>query len=522
MIIFQGKKYFISPNVHFKKSVMDSPNYEYYLFVNYKTIRIKDAAGIFFEYLIGTEIIEFDNIVSRESKVLNQSYQSINSVLLKYFNLFSDYGWLMEVDNTEIIWDIAKHTYFTQNDGKYYAMNLLYKTVDLISEDIYYILKNKNFTDVNSQMLFQLYTRKYLENTSLETDYTSFLKPPNFKVVSLIFSYDCNLACVYCFEKDNNIKNIMRNDTFEKTIKYIDNLAKENNVLLVFYGGEPLLESNKEYIYRVLQDFKDNSRILFRFITNGIYIREYIKIFDIAKSKIVEFTITIDGPEEVHNSKRISKDGQSSFNKIIDSVCLLNEIGYRVSIRINLSKDNIEHQLELIEYLNIIIKNKSLMRIEYHRVEDKKNLDYQPLSYLDCYQLYCMVKNKSKIKVEFCLPIINLLNNISENENEYPIIEKIYCGINLNRVIDVDGKVYSCNEAMGIEEFYIDNVEHSFQEKHADHVDYKKCKSCNFYLACYGNCALVNYFRHSANSEKECDYKQIENVLKCYLNDRRK
>ena len=56
--------------------------------------------------------------------------------------------------------------------------------------------------------------------------------------------------------------------------------------------------------------------------------------------------MTIDGPKDVHDSRRISCDGKSTFDLLISNVNKLIDSGLDVIVRINVDKENINMNFE--------------------------------------------------------------------------------------------------------------------------------------------------------------------------------
>ena len=116
----------------------------------------------------------------------------------------------------------------------------------------------------------------------------------------------------------------------------------------------------------------------------------------------------------------------------------------------------------MLQLLNNMCINKENIEIEYHRIEDKSNSDFVPVTYLDCFRLYQKAKQISKFKVKFSVPLLVALENVKEHENGFADLCNTCCSMNRNYVIDLDGAVYSCNEAMGIQDFSLADVRDEF------------------------------------------------------------
>ena len=85
-------------------------------------------------------------------------------------------------------------------------------------------------------------------------------------------------------------------------------------------------------------------------ISNGSLISDSI-ITKMKELKIRGVQITVDGPKEIHDQRRISKDHTSSFDAIISNVNKLLKNKIEVVLRINVDKTNESVLSDLIKHL---------------------------------------------------------------------------------------------------------------------------------------------------------------------------
>lgn len=83
-------------------------------------------------------------------------------------------------------------------------------------------------------------------------------------------------------------------------------------------------------------------------ITNG-YLLDADKIEQLNQLRINAIQITLDGPEEVHDTRRLLGSGRPTFRRIIENVRTLMNSSYKgfCSIRVNINKTNIRSFLGL-------------------------------------------------------------------------------------------------------------------------------------------------------------------------------
>lgn len=166
---------------------------------------------------------------------------------------------------------------------------------------------------------------------------------PYFKTLELAFnnqkgmaltivpSFDCNYSCSYCYQ--NNRKNDI-NRMRVSDIKYIEcfvneYLSKSDNCDCVenisILGGEPLLPDNKEIIHSILKTWQ-NCKI--SITTNGTYINDFIRLLD---NENIMVRVSLDGTEEMHYSRRITKC-VDAYNNAILGIRKLLDMSIRTTI----------------------------------------------------------------------------------------------------------------------------------------------------------------------------------------------
>lgn len=182
--------------------------------------------------------------------------------------------------------------------------------------------------------------------------YSDKLKYKKSLVISDTMTFSCNMDCVYCFE--NRTKKIVSNQLIGKRmgeiVKLIDlYLSDIEHLDYVFFGGEPLLDVN--YILSIA-DFLTKRypmiRIDFSLTSNGTLIND--KFIELCKKyNFKEIRITIDGPAQVHNLRRIMKNHVNSYNIILENIKKLCE-NTNITVIINtvLDDNNAKYYFEMV------------------------------------------------------------------------------------------------------------------------------------------------------------------------------
>ena len=174
----------------------------------------------------------------------------------------------------------------------------------------------------------------------------------------------CNLKCTYCtygkFYTDYDIRSDKKIDV-RKAIVLLDflvgkirsyaNYSYRNEVLITFYGGEPLMNINFiKQIVAYVQCYGDES-VNFRFgiTTNGIYLKKYIEYLMDNKFLI---TVSLDGARK-HDKHRKYKNGKSSYDAVYYNLKFIQQkynAYFIENIRFNSVIHNLNNKEEIFDY----------------------------------------------------------------------------------------------------------------------------------------------------------------------------
>ncbi|MFA7171522.1 MAG: radical SAM protein [Candidatus Paceibacterota bacterium] len=273
--------------------------------------------------------------------------------------VLSDFAHLIG-ENTSLIWN-----------------SLRFKKIDidcLTAQYLRSILKDKSRvidrTKIDENIFFNLVEEKIIvKNGEDETTIRVARKQvglPQIQSLFLITTRMCNLDCVYCFyNKDNSqsLKNKSESMSEEIALRAIDvfaELSKDNQIsagywqAVTFYGGEPLLnlpviKAAIDYARLLQKEGKLYNQLEFIVNTNGTLVGK--EFMDLAQRENLEVQISLDGFREIHDICRPTKNGQGSFDKALQSIKLMSEMGINVVPMITVTEANMEGLPKFITWL---------------------------------------------------------------------------------------------------------------------------------------------------------------------------
>lgn len=381
------------------------------------------------------------------------------------------------------------------DDEDYLIVNGLNGLVDVVNKTESLIIKKwindgviTHDTEKEKLLLANLVKRNYIvENESVEAEIKQNLisklkkdlkeREDNFKNAYFVLTYGCNFNCPYCYEKEIR-RNKVITETFVDRVFELYHGVIEN---IGFFGGEPLLLTNKKIIEYIINKAPDAN---YSIITNGYYLEEYFPLFQ--NLNILNIQVTLDGPREVHNKTRTLCNGRGTYDKILSGIKLYAEHNIPITIRMNISKENYHDCLVEKEKLENIAWGKSLrfeMQPIFQNLAKEKNELYDALitKDVDAY-------NKNVI-LQRLKPISNFLYNLVPLK---PILKACDAEYR-SRFFDPDGDMYSCILGVGDKSKRIGTYypELTYEEKSfikRDITTIPACKECNNAFLCGGGC----------------------------------
>jgi uncharacterized protein len=168
-------------------------------------------------------------------------------------------------------------------------------------------------------------------------------------------TYSCNLRCDYCFQdhmrtdpRYSHLLRIMQPDVADRIIASMQYLEKDRHDLydpsvprdITFFGGEPLLAQTRPAIEYFMVKARSIGPAKFGAISNGTQLDAYRDL--LGPNDISWIQITLDGPAEDHDLRRIHEDGSGSFALIERNIDMALELGVRIAVRINVDRSNFE------------------------------------------------------------------------------------------------------------------------------------------------------------------------------------
>lgn len=162
----------------------------------------------------------------------------------------------------------------------------------------------------------------------------------------------CNLRCTYCYEAEHNKKEILSLNSLKNL--YIElSKRKETTINLAWHGGEPLLAGIEYYrdAFEMQKKYLHNKNVSNVIQTSGYLInKKWVALFKIYNVRV---GISLDGDREHHDKYRLTITGKGTFDRIVDSINLMNQEDLDFGVITVIGDNNPAHLLRLCKELSI-------------------------------------------------------------------------------------------------------------------------------------------------------------------------
>lgn len=318
----------------------------------------------------------------------------------------------------------------------------------------------------------------------------------------IILTQLCNSQCKYCYEKafkefDNHLDKKFKFDFTEPDSSVVDPkklkkfLAKDPNPILIFYGGEPLLEIDK------IKEIMDEINVPFRMQTNGKLLNKLPAKY---LNRIGRILVSLDGSK----ARTDFNKGKGTFDLVMDNLEYIQEHGYKGEIIARMTvtpefTDIYEQVKNLLELGFTSIHwqiDAGFYRFDYNKQSFRKFVEEYNLSIskLVDYWVNDIKRNHRVLRI---YPFVGIIDSLLKNEST-----KLRCGAgHSGYAITTDKKIVACPIMNCIEDFKAGDLNSEPQTLKKFDIS-GECLTCSHKNLCGGRCL---YWRAAELWPKEGD-----------------
>ncbi|NHJ14869.1 MAG: TIGR04084 family radical SAM/SPASM domain-containing protein [Candidatus Thorarchaeota archaeon] len=298
----------------------------------------------------------------------------------------------------------------------------------------------------------------------------------------LVLTRRCNLNCIYCHGGEETGPNAEIQYTIDQLEDF---LKKDDDVQLMFYGGEPLLRI--PLLTKLMERFP-NARFMLQ--TNALLLDrippDYIRRFH-------SILVSIDGREETTDGYR----SKGVYKKVVENARWVRAVGFKgdlvarmvVSEETDIYKD-VEHLLDMRNpnfnhvhwQLNVIWDAEGNWSDFDGWVQNSYTPGIEKL-------VIAWLKRLREGEVRGVVPFIPVMYTLLTGENA-----SLRCGSGIDTfAIHVDGSIGLCPISPDWEFSIIGSIHESDPSDLANAMMVEEpCPSCNIYGVCGGRCLFAN------------------------------
>ena len=347
-------------------------------------------------------------------------------------------------------------------------------------------------------------------------------KEANCRDITLQVTDDCCLKCSYCYQINKGHRQ-MSIETVKQIIDLLFQMYDEDNpqayinhntkgLVLNFIGGEPFMNikameyGTQYFIDRCIhEDHQWLTNFRINISSNGMLyfsqaVQDYLKKYEM----FISLNITLDGPQQLHDSCRIDKNGNGSFNT---AFLAFKDWGEKhpsnLITKATISPENLKYIDQIFDFF---ISNNCLEIWANPIYEHKWTIDESKIYYYKLKSLADQLLIKYKNKKIFCK-----LFDEGIGYPEYSNYNYNYCGGNGSMLaFDPEGNAYPClrymESSLGHSQkpLIIGNAKGIYQTNEEKEI-YKtltsitrrtqstdECYNCHIATGC-GSCNAYNY-----------------------------
>ena len=349
-------------------------------------------------------------------------------------------------------------------------------------------------------------------------------------------TYSCNLRCSYCFQDHMRTNPAFRHLLRTMTPEMVDRLfgampeiellhgiedVSEIPRKFTFFGGEPLLAETRDVVEYILEKAFSFGPANFSAVSNATDLHHFSSL--LGPEKISSIQITLDGPPEEHDRRRIYADGAGSFDRISRNITMALELGVQISVRMNIDRNNIDQLPELTEVMIARgwpeFQNFSAYAAPIHANNDKTDKrttfsSWQLVQELD------QLREKHETMRIIGRPDDGLVDRVrgifNHRMGAVTQLKASFCGAhNKMYIFDALGDVYACWEKTGDKSIRIAQIDEESQITWNEELNKvwrqrtvtsnPVCKKCRYSLYCGGGCAVLAEVKSGNMNTNFCD-----------------
>lgn len=306
----------------------------------------------------------------------------------------------------------------------------------------------------------------------------------------------CNFRCRYCYESYKKGEMTVEQQTV--LLKFVQRkIISSKRIQISWFGGEPL--ESKNVVFSLMSQIvamcqKNNVQVISDMTTNGYNLDKetFGKLYSL---NIFTYQITLDGLQEQHDKQRVLKNGEGTFNRILDNLLYIknNYTKFKfasILIRVNISRSILERLPEFIQFYKKHFGNDRRFALGLTPICDMGGEVVKGIrnQFVDISEIYSSI-NQLGIYNDTSIQLSNIIRALSPSES------LCYASKKNTYVIGSDLSIYKCTVHFELEENKIGkllpngepDINEYYHEQWYSKMNLRDCcKSCFMLPCCFG------------------------------------
>ena len=307
------------------------------------------------------------------------------------------------------------------------------------------------------------------------------------KTIYLKLTNRCNLHCKHCYNAYSSSSSDMCDKVLDASLTYVKKIASENEVLLVFHGGEPLLVNVDKYL-SIISRIAHEKNIKLSMTTNLIYeiTDKHLQLFK-HFIDLDGYSVSTSWDYRIRFNQKQEELWRSNVRKLVNDCINVKPI-------VTVTKQLIQHYQDTdelfsqLKQLGIHTMNFERLTMNGRAIEN----DLRPTNREVDAWLYDAYMSSKKFNVKVVL--FDTLEEAVRNKN-YIGCRRRQCVKDVV-TIDPDGTISGCPNVADIKfgnVFGEVNDENVICEMHKEQSKSNCCYMCKYFKFCNGECYQLKF-----------------------------
>ncbi len=331
---------------------------------------------------------------------------------------------------------------------------------------------------------------------------------------TVLTTYACNFACTYCVEQGVRRGAPMSEEMATRVVEYIIlqfRTLASREILLTFYGGEPLLNLRAvRLVARSLKAFTDGCGAGwgFHLSTNGSLLTPEV-IGELVPLGMRGAKITLDGPGAIHDHTRPFGNGKGSFDTLVRNIEAAVDMT-SIVIEVNFGRENVASIPVLLDFLVERGLERKISRLLFMPIsETPQDVPARGAApERTCASLAFGASDElirlQAVALERGFPV-----NTAVTAQVCEMLSK-----RSSFIIDPDGRLYRCGGLAGRSEFSFGTIDGPENDRWLGTDGWRRCAGCVYAPLCGDGCPFGSYVTWGDPWRLVCRKEEMERVVR--------